>query len=170
MMSAQELTRCRYLCATYDKSFKLLPKGIADRSKVYEWVHAAEGTFMLHGLAILYARWKIPEAAKQYLPEMEQAMSANVHNDLRWIESTLKDQRNKDKDFLVGDGMSVADIMMQFSVEFIFTRKLGLGMDDAEKMYPETTAWLKRTMARQTYKNAVDKTGYTLDSKGQFKT
>lgn len=48
----------RYLLEQYDTNSKLLPpkSNPVDRYKAYEWVHAAEGTFMLHALAILYAR------------------------------------------------------------------------------------------------------------------
>lgn len=156
----------RYLIDTYDTHSKLLPKDIALRCQAYEWLHAAEGTFMLHGLAILYARWKIPEGAKEYIGEMEEGMSGNIRNDLNWIEGALKEQKQKGHDFLVGDGLTVADVMMGFSIEFIFTRKLGTGNGN----WPETKAWLERVMARPGYKKAVEKSNYTLDSKGQFKT
>lgn len=121
---------------------------------------------MLHALAILYARWKIPEAAKPHLVEMEAGMSGNVQNDFNWIESALKEQKQIGNDFLVGDTLSVADIMMQFSIEFILERELGT----ERGRWPETEAWLKRTQERSAYKKAVERSGYTLDSKGQFKT
>lgn len=123
---------------------------------------------MLHALAILYARWKIPEAAASHIDEMEKGLSANVHNDLNWIESALVEQKKKGHEYLVGEGLTVADVMMQFSIEFIFTRELGVkGMGGS---WPETRAWLGRCMARSAFKTAVEKSGYTLDSKGQFKT
>lgn len=121
---------------------------------------------MLHALAILYARWKIPDAAKEFLPEMEQGMSANVQNDFRWIEGALTEQKNQGNEFLVGKELSVADIMMQFSIEFILERKLGTEKGN----WPETEAWLKRTMERSAYRKAVGRSGYTLDSKGKFRT
>lgn len=121
---------------------------------------------MLHALAILYTRWKIPEAAKPHLPEMEKNMSPNVQNDFRWIEGALKEQKAKGSGFLVGNGLSVADIMMVFSVEFIFERKLGMRKGE----WPETEAWLGRMMGRDAYKRAVGRSGYTLDSGGLFRT
>lgn len=121
---------------------------------------------MLHALAILYARWKIPEAAREYLPEMEQGMAANVLNDFRWIEGALKEQKRKGSEFLVGSELSVADIMMGFSVEFILERKLGTERGG----WPETEAWLGRMRGRSAYMRAVERNGYTLDSKGQFRT
>lgn len=134
-------------------------------------MHAAEGAFALHGLAILYARWKVPEAAQQYLPEIEEGMSGNLQNDLKWIEGALKEQRAKGNDYLVGKGLTAADIMVQFMVEFVFTRKLGTyGKEIGDGAWPETEAWLKRTMDRPAYKKAVEKSGYTLESHGKFKT
>ena len=156
----------RYLIDTYDTNHILLPSDISQRCKAYEWLHAAEGTFMLHALAILYARWKLPEAAKEHLPEMESSLSTNVQNDLNWLEGTLKEQKKNGKEYIVGDGLTVADVMMQFSIEFIFTRKLGTAGGD----WPETKAWLERVMKRPAYKKAVEKSSYTLDSKGKFKT
>lgn len=157
-----------YVCETYDAAGSLLPNDTALRCQTYEWLHAAEGTFMLHALAILYARWKLPAAAGQYLPELEQGLSANVHNDLNWIETALKEQRARGHDYLVGDRLTVADVMMQFSIEFIFARELGIKGKLAA--WPETRAWLERTMRRPAYQRAVKKTGYTLDSKGEFRT
>ena len=95
-------------------------------------------------------------------------MSANVQNDFNWIESALKEQKSKGNDFLVGKGLTIADVMMQFSIEFIFARKLGTGEDVSK--WTETNAWLKKTMERPAYKKAVEKSGYTLESYGKFKT
>lgn len=158
--------RSRYLLDTYDKKHSLLPSEMAERCKAYEWLHAAEGSFMLHALAILYARWKIPD--QSLLPEMEKNMSANVLNDMKWIEGALKEQKDKGNDYLVRKSLTVADIMMGFSIEFILTRKLGTGDHDGQ--WPETKAWLKRCMNRPAYKKAVERSGYTLESHGMFKT
>lgn len=121
---------------------------------------------MLHGLAILYARWKIPD--QSLLPEMEKNMSANIQNDFKWIESALKEQKEKGNEYLVGKGLTVADIMMGFSIEFILKRNLGIGDHDGQ--WSETKAWLKRCLDRPAYKKAVERSGYTLESYGKFKT
>jgi len=110
---------------------------------------------MLHALAILYARWRIPESAKSQLPEMERNLSPNVHNDLNWIESELKASNGA---FLVGDSVTAADIMMGFSVQFILARKLGTG----DKRWPAVEEWLESIEATKTYKDAVTRTGYSL--------
>ncbi|KAI0125626.1 glutathione S-transferase [Xylariales sp. AK1849] len=161
-----------YLLDNYDTQGKLLSRDPRVRAKTREWVHAAEGVFMLHASAILYARWQIPESAKSILPEMEEKLSANVRNDLNWIEAHLE---NRGTEFLMGDTVTVADIMMQFSIEFVYTRKLGLsakevGEEGDDGRWPETRKWLQRCMDEPAFQKAVEKSGYTLESKGKFRT
>jgi glutathione S-transferase len=116
---------------------------------------AAEGTFMIHALAILYARWSIPQAAKSNLPEMEKSLSANVQKDLDWLEDELKTGNGE---FLVGDELTMGDIMMHFSVQFIFTRKLGT----EGKSWPGVERWMEGLEGLEGYQKAVKKTGYKL--------
>lgn len=128
------------------------------RVKVREWMHAAEGTFMIHGLAITYARWNIPEPAKSdgtTLSEMERGMSVNVQKDLDWLEHELGNGKGK---YLVGDSVTAADTMMAFSIHFIFKRDLGT----QGKRWEKIEAWLKGLEAREPYKTAVQKSGYSL--------
>lgn len=116
---------------------------------------AAEGTFMIHALAILYARWRLPEAAKSSLPEMEKGLSVNVQGDLDWLEHELKSGNGE---FLVGDELTVADIMMHFSIQFILGRKLGT----EGKSWPAVERWMEGLEGLQGYQKAVKKTGYKL--------
>lgn len=103
-----------YLCETYDKDHNYLPNNAAIRADVRQWLHAAEGTFMTHALAILYARWHMPGEGRGMLAEMEERLGKNVRNDLGWLEGALTDQRAKGKDWIVGDSITIADIQMQF--------------------------------------------------------
>jgi glutathione S-transferase len=117
---------------------------------------ASEGTFMIHGLAVLYARWQMPEAGKKdILPEMERKLSANVQADLDWLESELQAGNGK---FLVGNHVTAADTMMGFSAQFILTRKLGTG----DRRWPSIEAWLQNLESQASYKNAAEKTGHSL--------
>lgn len=71
------------VCENYDPSHCLIPTERVARIKVREWIAASEGTFMIHGLAVPYARWQMPEAGKNdILPEMEKKLSINVQADL----------------------------------------------------------------------------------------
>jgi glutathione S-transferase len=147
----------RYLLETYGTDSFLLPPTSqpAARAKVREWMSAAEGTFMIHALAILYARWRLPEAAKSSLPEMEKGLSVNVQRDLDWLEDELKSGNGE---FLVGDELTVADIMVHFSISFIFARKLGT----EGKSWPAVERWMEELEGLEGYQKVVKKTGYKL--------
>lgn len=129
------------------------------RSRVQIFVHASEATLALHGLAILYARWNFPAELKESNPEalkkMEEALSVNVQKDLDWIERELGASTGQ---FLVGNDVTAADIMMQFSCSFIFARELGT----QGKEWPKIKEWMQRCENTEAYKRAVEKSGHTL--------
>jgi glutathione S-transferase len=151
-----KLTNPRYLCETYDKEGKMLPKGIKDRIRVLQWVHASEATFALHGLAILYVRWNMPkDAAKGTLEAAEKGMSVNVQNDMAWLENELAQSPGK---FLIGDHPTAADIMMHFSIDFMLVRQLGT----QGKEWPNIMKWKKACEETEGYKQAIAKTGHKL--------
>lgn len=160
-----------YLLETYDKDHKLMPppEDAAGRAKVREWVHAAEGGFMMPAMPVLYTRWQIPEDVPerdQLLAVVEQKLSVNVHNSFDWLEGELKAQKAKGSGWLVGKALTAADITLQFSVQFIMERKLGVG-GRGEGKWPEVVAWLERIEAVEVYQKAVNKTGFSLE--GNFR-
>ncbi|UPX14068.1 Glutathione transferase [Ascochyta rabiei] len=132
-----------------------MPKDDKTRIKVLQWVHAAEATFALHGLAILYARWNIKDAPEGVLEAAEKGMSVNVQNDMSWLESELSLSPGA---FLVGDRPTAADIMMHFSATFIIARELGTN----GKEWSNINKWLKACEDSDSYKRAVKKTGHSL--------
>ena len=156
-MQKIELKPHRYLCETYDPSHRLIPQEPKSRAKVRVWIAAAEGTFMVHGLSVLYARWQMPEKGKAdgTLDEMEKKLSVNVQKDLDWLEEELKSGNGK---YLVGDHLTAADTMVCFSAEFILRRQLGTG----GKGWPAIEKWIKHCESEPSYKRAVEKTGYSL--------
>lgn len=155
-MSSQTLTHGSYLCETYDKTGKLLPQDPKERIKVRQWIHASEATFALHAISILYARWNIPKDVPEGTVEAtEKGMSANVQNDLSWLETELSLSTGR---FLCGDHVTAADIMMQFSADFILIRELGT----QGKEYPNINKWLEDCKNTDSYKRAIEKTGHKL--------
>lgn len=145
----------------YDAAQCLIPpqEDIYLRNRVLTFVHAAEATLALHALTILYARWSFPEELKkthrQALDEMEGKMAGNMRNDLDWLEAELGHSTGR---FLVGDQVTAADVMMQFSVQFVFERELGTKGGD----WPRLREWLARCEGCEGYKRAVERSGFTL--------
>lgn len=115
---------------------------------------------MMHGLAVLYARWQFPEEAKKAAPgaleQMEEKLSVNVTKDFDWLEKELSATSGP---FLLGEKPTVADIMMEFSVDFIQERGLGVKKGQG---WPKVQKWLEACQGTETYKAAVKKTGHTL--------
>jgi glutathione S-transferase len=150
---------CECLCQRFDSEGRLTGgQDLGRRAKVLEWVHAAEGTFMVHALAVLYARWTVP--GTDALAAAEKGLSANVHKDLDWLDAELAKSASG---WLVGDSLTVADIMVHFSVEFIFARRLGLkDVTGGEERWVHVKEWLAKCAGCGSYKKAVEKTGYTL--------
>lgn len=108
---------------------------------------------MLHGLAVLYARWNQKDGDVE---KTVQGLSANIQKDLDYLEATLTSGDGK---FIVGNSLTVADIMMEFSAQFLLVRELGT----KGKTWPKINAWLKNCHEMKAYREAVEKTGYTLD-------
>lgn len=143
----------RYLSDKYDTQHRLLPPvGDPARYKVLQWVHASEATYLLHGLAVLYAKWNQKDGDVQ---ETIAGLSKNVINDLNHLESELGKSKGK---FLLGDNLTVADIMMHFSARFMLVRELGT----MGKTWPKIEEWLSACEATPSYKAAVEKTGHQL--------
>lgn len=136
-----------------------MPRAVAPRAKVREFIAAAEGTFLMHALAVLYARLQMPEPAKTdgTLDKLESGLSKNVHNDFNWLEYELEKTGGK---YLVGTSLTAADIMMGFSIEFILARSLGVkGQEDK---WPRVRKWLAGLMEGEGYQRALQRTGYKL--------
>ena len=143
----------RYLCDTYDKQNKLLPPlGDPKRYRILQWVHAAEATWALHAISILYVRWNQKEGD---VAKTEAGLSRNVINDMNFLESELKKSSGK---FLTGDTVTAADCMMHFSAVFILARELGV----KGQKYPEIERYIQDCEATETYQKAVGKTGHQL--------
>jgi glutathione S-transferase len=158
-MPEEDADVVRYLRETYDKSSRLIPRtDIKQRIKVLQWVHAAEATFMVHALAITYARWNIPSSAPEVLAQAEKGLAVNVQKDLDWLETELSFSTGK---FLCGEEVTAADMMMHFSIEFILVTKLGTH----GREWPRIQRWLKDCRERRSYRRAVEKTGYNLTFK-----
>jgi len=143
----------RYLCDTYDKQHKLLPPvGDPKRYAVLQWVHAAEATYALHGLAVLYIRWfqKEGDVAKS-----EEGAGVNVQKDLDYLQAELEKSNGK---FLFGNEVTAADVMMEFTADFVFARELGT----KGKKWEKIDQYIKDCQQVPSWQKAMKKTGHKL--------
>ena len=141
----------RYLCEHYDRSHRLLPIDETQRVKVREWIHAAEGAFMVHCLPIVYIRRIDASATEKLAP----SLAGNVAKDLDWLEAELRRGNGR---YLVGDHVTAADTMVAFSIQFIFC----LRMAPQDRKWKGIEAWLRNIEAGEMYQRAVAKTGHHL--------
>ncbi|KAG4433104.1 hypothetical protein IFR05_011399, partial [Cadophora sp. M221] len=79
-----------YLIEKYDTPQQKLLGGHdpLQRNRIRTFIHAAEGTFMPHALAVTYARWNATENMKSNgdLQRLEKGLYGNVVRDLEWLE------------------------------------------------------------------------------------
>lgn len=78
-----------------------------------------------------------------------------MQNDLSWLETELSLSQGG---FLCGERLTAADIMMHFTVDFIFARELGTG----DREWVNVEGWLERCKSTEGYRKAVERTGYRL--------
>jgi glutathione S-transferase len=130
------------------------PRG---RVKALQWLHASEATFALHAIALLYARWLIPEPARSdgTLAVVENALTPNITNDIDWLEAELKESKGR---FLLGDEVTAADVMMHFSLSFMMTMELGTG----GRKWEGVERWVRDCEESEGFKRAVRKTGHKM--------
>lgn len=105
------------------------------------WMHAAEGSAMPALIIRINVARVDPNAT--VLPRLDQ----EVANQLGLIESVLDG-----REYLIGAGLTAADIQMSFVGELAAAR---LGIAD----YPNIKAWVKRFQSRPAYKAALARGG-----------
>ena len=141
----------RYLCENYDIAHRLLPADRIQRTKVREWIHVAEGAFMVHCLPTVYIRRTDATAAERLSHDLKQYVS----KDLDWLEAELERGNGK---YLVGDHVTAADTMVAFSIQFIFRMDLA----PRDKRWERVEAWLRHMEVQESYERAITRTGYKL--------
>jgi glutathione S-transferase len=149
-----------YLCEKYDQQHRVMPADVIQRARVREWMAASEGTFMMHGIAIMYARARLPQNHKDAWPEMNKVMSGNIHNALNWLDGHLKPIHQEGGKYLVGENLTAADINMLFGLQLIYNRKLGL--EGTDQRWEHVEKWIREMQEEESWKNAVEKTGFKM--------
>ena len=129
-----------YVVDKYGAALK--PKSEADKVAHSEWLHYAEGSAMLPLMMNLYLM-RLGEAAAPLMPRV----NSETTNHLDYVAGALGDRQ-----FLVGDNITGADIQMSFALEV--ARNFG-----RLAAYPAMNAYLSRLQARPAYKAALAKGG-----------
>ena len=107
-----------------------------------QWMHYAEGSAMLPLMLNLYTT-RLGDAAAPLKPRID----GEIANHLAYIDSALKDRQ-----FLVGDALTGADIQMSFVGEVA-------GAFGKRAEYPNLDAWTKRLHERPAFKKALERGG-----------
>ncbi len=107
-----------------------------------QWLHYAEGSAMLPLLLKMYVG-RLGDAGAPLHPRIE----GEIANHLGYLEQSLAD-----RDWLIGNALSGADIQMSFVGEVA-------GVFGLRVSHPNIDAWVKRFQARPAYKTALERGG-----------
>ena len=132
-----------YILRTYGQG-RLQPAAgnKADFEAHQQWLHYAEGSGMLPFLLKLYVS-RLGEAGAPLSPRIE----GEIANHLGYVNQSLAG-----KDWLLGNTLTGADIMLSFVGEIAGSRT-------QRASYPHVDAWVKRFQAQPAYLRALAKGG-----------
>ncbi len=117
-----------------------------DYTAYQQWMHYAEGSAMLPLLLKLYVS-RLGEAGAPLQPRIDSELA----NHLGYVNGSLKD-----REWLLGDQMSGADIQMSF---------VGEAARGLRASYPHLDAWVRRFQQRPAYRRALERGGpYSMAS------
>jgi glutathione S-transferase len=116
--------------------------GSADFEAYLQWLHYAEGSAMLPFLLKMYVS-RLGDAGAPLAPRIE----SEIANHLGYVEQSLQGRQ-----WLVGDALSGADIMMSFVGEVA-------GALADRSAYPNVDAWVRRFQQRPAYRKALERGG-----------
>jgi glutathione S-transferase len=114
----------------------------ADFETYQQWLHYAEGSAMLPFLLKLYVS-RLGEAGAPLSPRIE----SEIANHLGFVEQSLQGRQ-----WLVGDELTGADVMMSFVGEVA-------GARGGRERFPNLQAWVQRFQQRPAYQRALQRGG-----------
>ena len=117
-------------------------EGSADFEAYLQWLHYAEGSAMLPLLMKMY-NGMLGEGGAPLQPRI----NGEIANHLGYVESALAG-----RDWLIGDGLTGADIQMSFVGEV--AGRFGLF-----ESHPNIGGWVKRFQGRDAYQRALERGG-----------
>ena len=121
---------------------RLAPAPDTDLHETYlQWLHFAEGSAMIPFLLALYTA-RLGDAAAPLQPRIQEQIGAHV----AYLSTALGDN-----DWLVGNALSGADVMMSFIAEIAVAQGFGTH-------HPNLLAYVKRLQGRPAWQAAMAKT------------
>jgi glutathione S-transferase len=122
---------------------RLEPDRASDAYDDYvHWLHYAEGSavvpFIVQPIANAYGRLSSP---------LRRRVAAELDLHLSYIDASLKD-----RDYLLGEELTGADVQMSFVGELA-------GARGDRSIYPNVDAWIRRLQARPAYQAAIERGG-----------
>ncbi|CAG8477182.1 8019_t:CDS:2 [Paraglomus occultum] len=130
-----------YLCEHYDPEGKLLPKDPDLRSETIQWI-----MFQIGGLGPMQLQ---ASHFLKWAPEAFQYSISRYVKETRRLYSVLEN-RLKDREFLVGDSLTLADII-NFTWAYSAI-SINLNLDE----YPNVKNWVARIEARPAVQKGLD--------------
>ncbi|KAI5952724.1 hypothetical protein KGF54_003591 [Candida jiufengensis] len=120
----------QYLIENYDKENKFKPETSQDANQIGYFLHYSEGTIqpMLVGLLVNHvAATTAPFPARFLVKPIVGQINKGYYGtellkNLKFLNNIVAEQNKKGSNFLVGDKLSAADIMLSFPILSAFTR------------------------------------------------
>lgn len=131
-----------YLVETYDKEHTIsFAAGTQDHFLAKQWLHfQVSGQGPYFGQAVWFTR---------YHPEQIESAKERYYNEIRRVSGVM-DRVLKDKEYLVGNKWSYADLA--FIPWFLVVDFLGISLAE----YPHLQAWLSRQKAKPSVARALE--------------
>ena len=131
-----------YIIDSYGNGRMKPAPGTDDWARYLHWMHVAEGSIMLPLIVAIYMEI-LGEPARPLHPRIY----GEVANHLDYVAAELEG-----RDFIVGGGLTGADIQLNFVLESAMSNKK---LDP----YPSLQAYVARMQARPAYQRALAKAG-----------
>ena len=119
----------------------------------------AEGTFSLHATPLMYARRALPanitDKENELLNTITTRVTSKCREDLDWLETQLKAQQEQGSKFLVGNGLTAADVMMGLSVGLVLERVTAV--NERGERHKSIESWIGGLRGQEGFKRAMER-------------
>ncbi|KAI5954568.1 hypothetical protein KGF54_002343 [Candida jiufengensis] len=156
----------QYLIENYDKNNKFKPETLQDANQIGYFLHYSEGTIqpMLVGLLVNhFAVTTAPSQSKELVKQMIGQINRGYYGtellkNLKYLNNIVIEQKNRGSDFIVGNKLSAADIMLSFPILGAFTRdQMSDNYTNLKNDYPDLYKYFLNLTKLDGWKKAAGK-------------